>query len=199
MKKLLALAIALFATSTFASVANTSHDLTGTTATGVCMFCHMPHHANTAVTAAPIWSRTVKTSSNYTLKTASGYNLDTTQYSLLCLSCHDGTIATGALWNGTVLNSSAQAVTSTANTGSNVGTVLNDDHPVGVIYPATGSTAQTTGLDTRSNATAAGYLFFTSNGYLECGSCHNPHDNTNGNFYRVGGTTDRCVGCHISK
>lgn len=198
MKKILALAVALFASNALASVASTPHDLTAgaVAGTGVCQFCHMPHNANTAVTAAPIWSRTIKASSQYTLKTGSTYNLDTTQYSLLCLSCHDGTIAMGTLYNGQVLNTT-QGLLAAGNT--NLGTILSNDHPVGAVYPATGSSAASTGLAALTTATGNGYAFFGgSSNMLECGSCHDPHNNANLKFYRTA-ATDRCIGCHATK
>ena len=33
---------------------------------------------------------------------------------------------------------------------------------------------------------------------VECGSCHNPHKNTNGNFLRIANTNSAiCYTCHI--
>lgn len=197
-KLLLAAVVALFATNASALIAGSSHDLHGTTSNGACMYCHMPHHSNTAVTAAPIWSRTVFASSSYTMKnTSSGQvpNLGTTQNSLLCLSCHDGVVSMTTLWNGQALGGSAVTLSSTG-AATNIGTDLRNDHPVGVTYATAGTSANATGLDTLANAQLAGYMFFGTNN-LECGSCHDPHNDANGKFYRVSG--DRCVGCHKLK
>ncbi|MBN1447336.1 MAG: hypothetical protein JXA28_05345, partial [Bacteroidetes bacterium] len=33
--------------------------------------------------------------------------------------------------------------------------------------------------------------------YVECSSCHDPHDDTNGNLLRVSNTSSTlCLGCH---
>jgi predicted CXXCH cytochrome family protein len=202
MKKLLvAAALAFFASTASAAIVGTPHDLTaGSTVVplpGVCQYCHMPHNANTAVTVAPIWSRTVNAATAYQTNATLAINLGATQYSLLCLSCHDGTIATGTLWNNTNLNSTRGLI---PNTSANyIGTVLTNDHPVGLIYPAGGTAAAASGLDTRANAIGHGFAFFGAAGdYMECSSCHDPHDNTRGRFLRLI-TGDFCAGCHALK
>src|SRR5512144_3257628 len=96
MKKL-ALALAFVASSAFAAIDGTPHDLmtlTGNTAAGACQYCHMPHHSNVAATVAPIWAREMRT--NYTIKspasTVSGTTISSpSELSRACLSCHDGT------------------------------------------------------------------------------------------------------------
>ncbi|MFI5303298.1 MAG: cytochrome c3 family protein [Nitrospiria bacterium] len=75
----------------------------------ICIFCHTPHGANEAAASAiqaPIWNRQLS-SAQYTLydqvwsKSFDGQlNLGApTGYSRLCLSCHDGTVALGAVIN----------------------------------------------------------------------------------------------------
>ena len=102
MKKVivLAAAIALFATPALsATIINTLHDLSSPnagTSTEVCVYCHTPHSANTAVTLAPLWNRTtVDATSVYSTGTLHA-NITTTTVNAtdapLCLSCHDGTV-----------------------------------------------------------------------------------------------------------
>ena len=85
--------------------------------TRICIFCHTPHHAISAVSLlnAPLWNHTLS-SATYTVNTTGGLtnrggpgapkygpgivNMLTTQpqpdgASKLCLSCHDGTVAIG--------------------------------------------------------------------------------------------------------
>ncbi len=67
----------------------------------VCVFCHTPHGANSSIDA-PLWNRT-NPGTSYTLynkpltsgqtPTAPGVN------SLVCLSCHDGTVAIDSIIN----------------------------------------------------------------------------------------------------
>lgn len=198
MKKLLvAAALAFFASTASAAIVGTPHDLTAGATAGVCQYCHMPHNANTAITIAPIWSRSVQPATAYQTNPTLAIDLAATQYSLLCLSCHDGTIATGTLWNGQVLNATRGVI---APTNANfIGTVLTNDHPVGMIYPLTGSAAASSGLGTRTAATNAGFAFFgAGSDRMECASCHDPHVNTNGNFLRTI-TGDLCASCHSAK
>jgi hypothetical protein len=125
-----------------------------TSETQVCVFCHTPHGANTSA-KTPLWNRSGSTTqSSYTKYTSSsldattildGLNGTTSGSSLLCLSCHDGTVALG---NVNVLNGKANqtialnsGVTtmpngSGANTGftRNLGIDLSNDHPISITY-----------------------------------------------------------------
>ena len=77
--------------------------------TEICVFCHTPHGASSEATSsvqAPIWNRSLS-QANFQLydqvwsRSFEG-KLNSNQptgYSRLCLSCHDGTIALGALRN----------------------------------------------------------------------------------------------------
>jgi len=61
--------------------------------TEICVFCHTPHHANSAVEPAPLWNRTNQTEFSYTpygTTIAGNYVEEVGSVSLACLSCHDG-------------------------------------------------------------------------------------------------------------
>jgi hypothetical protein len=68
----------------------------------ICVFCHTPHGANTAIDA-PLWNRGERGGTSYEMYDSG--SLDTTMpigpggASKLCLSCHDGTIAVGTVTN----------------------------------------------------------------------------------------------------
>ena len=100
--------LTLFSTSAYAGVASTKHNLS-VTGTGnikatseqeICIFCHTPHNS---APQAPLWNR-ASSGSVYT-----PYNSSTifsspgqpTGASMLCLSCHDGTIALGSVLSRT--------------------------------------------------------------------------------------------------
>ena len=74
----------------------------------ICVFCHTPHGANTAVT--PLWNRdlSIATYSTYDSSSIQADIGPPGDSSKLCLSCHDGTIAIGSL---NVLNGVAAPVT----------------------------------------------------------------------------------------
>ncbi|MBI2413614.1 MAG: hypothetical protein HYV24_10450 [Deltaproteobacteria bacterium] len=66
-----------------------------TATTEICVFCHTPHHANTANGLKPMWNRGTSAPTSYTAygATIGGTtvsNTDIGSTSLACLSCHDG-------------------------------------------------------------------------------------------------------------
>lgn len=70
----------------------------------VCVYCHTPHGANTAMGNAPLWNRT-KPSSTFTTynqlgtSTLTGAVTQPGLNSLTCLSCHDGVTAIDSIIN----------------------------------------------------------------------------------------------------
>jgi predicted CXXCH cytochrome family protein len=109
--------LALMAASSvaLASVQNTPHNLSSSGAgahmsgpnatTEICIFCHTPHGGDQSV-SAPIWNRTVSSTSVYTrFSTMNRITFDADEapvgsVSIACLSCHDGTQARDAVING---------------------------------------------------------------------------------------------------
>ncbi len=103
----------LYASSAYAMITMSRHNLSSTQPLGaigtisttntseVCVFCHTPHGGTTN---APLWNRALATAGNYTPYTSTTMDATTGQpggISLACLSCHDGTIALDALRNAT--------------------------------------------------------------------------------------------------
>ena len=121
----------------------------------ICVFCHTPHHTNTANGLKPLWNRgAVGTYTAYgtTLGGTTIANVDIGSTSLACLSCHDGITTFDNLVNapgkGLVTAGGADrgwsfndlgAVVSDFMTSSrlNIGQNLSNDHPVSVAYNAT--------------------------------------------------------------
>ncbi|MFV2055977.1 MAG: hypothetical protein ACC707_05880, partial [Thiohalomonadales bacterium] len=126
----------------------------------ICVFCHTPHAAER--TQTPIWNRALSTATYNTYNTSSldstptGIALDQPNgISKLCLSCHDGTMAIGAV---NVLNGSftdrdpntedivmvgtspggRMAPGEGIDTGFTryLGTDLTNDHPISVVFDA---------------------------------------------------------------
>jgi len=134
----------------------------------ICVFCHTPHAAETSV--GPLWNRAL---SNATYQTYVSSSLDAGRPGLnpnaapqplqqpngvskLCLSCHDGTMAIGAVnvLNGTFTDRNpATADIAMQGTGPGgtmapgegtttgftryLGTDLTNDHPISVNYDTT--------------------------------------------------------------
>lgn len=93
-------------------VANTRHNLTQRPIGGgaelmnpvrhdygeVCVYCHTPHQASTAL-PAPLWNRTTR-ATTYTMPAARDPGASQPgAASLACLSCHDGTVAVDSIIN----------------------------------------------------------------------------------------------------
>lgn len=216
MKKLLLVPIALLMLggTALADVDGTKHDLNNvaTWETGAndesCVFCHTPHQASTAASQDPLWNHTLSSAGPYAVYGSS--TIDATDLSAipaavagtatathLCLSCHDGTVAPGSVYNPPNVGWTATAAVITGN--ANVGTNLADDHPVNFTYDAALATADG-GLATPLSASevVAGIPLFT--GKMQCASCHNPHDSTNAPFLRATNANSAlCTTCHTNK
>jgi hypothetical protein len=102
----------------------------------ICVFCHAPHNS---APSAPLWNRRNPgtTYIPYTSSTAKAAAGQPTGASLLCLSCHDGTIALGdVLSRSTAISMAGGATTMPAGSASRLGTDLSGDHPVSIAYTA---------------------------------------------------------------
>ncbi len=169
----------------------------------ICAFCHTPHQAPDANAQDPLWNHTLSLNAVYGVY--SSITMDSTPEELgqatagsatvshLCLSCHDGTVALGDLYNQP--NSGGPTDTTTLMTGSaNLETDLSNDHPVHLLW-----THQTdmAGLCANCHFGPPDPLPFF-NGYIECATCHDPH-NTNGfePFLRKSQSgSNLCLQCH---
>jgi hypothetical protein len=132
------------------------HDFSSSSWSGnqICLPCHTPHGADTSVPDAPLWNHATSTA-NFTLYTSTSLDATVSQptgRSLLCLSCHDGTVARDSFGGNTGTRFISPGST------SHIGTDLRDDHPVSFTFntalatadgglhdPATQSTVQRTG------------------------------------------------------
>lgn len=181
------------------SVVDNKHNLSlsgkgntkSTNETEICIFCHPSSHAKNA--KSPMWNRKSQ-GTIYTL-----YNSSTMQAlpgqpdgaSILCLSCHDGTIALGNVLAKNKTISFANTSKITGN--SNLSTDLRNDHPISFYYDA--SLASANGeLKPPSSINPQIKL---ENNKLQCTSCHDPHKNTTTDFL-IASTqnSNLCNMCH---
>lgn len=187
----------------------------------ICVFCHTPH---TATPDAPLWNRSnpvgpyttyvsdVLSALSYTVEdplspAETGYNAHVK--TRICMSCHDGTIALGSLVNLPEGLSSPIQMQGTAggmmpsSSAGYIGTNLRDDHPVAVKHdPGTGS-GQDPELQPIPVAAkvrlynTAGVQSQTNGDYVECTSCHDPHDDQFGKFLIEDNISSTiCSRCH---
>lgn len=186
---------------------SSTNTIKSTNTNEVCVFCHTPH-SNQATTV--LWNRT-GSSATYSVYSSPSMEAAVSQpgsASKNCLSCHDGTVAFNSLLNnpgsgvGTAPTMSAASMTGYDSLGTN----LTNDHPIGFVY----STHQATDAHLRAAAATGSKVTVafggvtlplvgttTANATLECTSCHDPHDGTNGQFKRVANTASQmCFTCH---
>ncbi len=188
-----ALAVLLSPTGVWAAISGTAHDLSGNGwgTDQICVFCHTPHNAKSPQ-LIPLWNHDA-TTQTFTLYTSSSLNATPGQpagVSKACLSCHDGVTAIDSY--GT--RAGTHLMTGTAKLGID----LSDDHPVSFTFNAALATADG-GLVTPNSASwvDAGHTIPLYAAQLECGSCHNVHNNTNDPFLRVSNSGSAlCLTCH---
>jgi len=187
---------------TAASIVNTKHnlsvsgpgDLVAVDEQRVCIFCHTPHHASPEM---PLWSREVGgTSYNlYASTTLHAQPGQPTGASRLCLSCHDGTIALGMLYER------SEPISFVGGTGAipasrstNLQTDLSDDHPVS--FPYTAALAAANG-ELRDPASLPAAVKLEDDYLLQCTACHNPHKDPYGKFLVMNNDGSAlCLACH---
>lgn len=183
------------------SILDTKHNLSisgpgtikSTTEDRICIFCHTPHNARRDTPY--LWNRQSSTVNYVPYQSSTLYSTvgQPTGASKLCLSCHDGTIALGALISEPAEIPFTAGIRFIPDGPSKLGTDLSDDHPVSFIF--NGSLTANGELTSPSSLPIEVKL--DSDGQLQCTSCHDPHDNTNGQFLVMPNDySDLCKVCH---
>lgn len=158
----------------------------------VCEFCHISHSASPE---APLWARPDPTTTYipYSSSTAVAQPGQPTGTSILCLSCHDGTIALGQVINRGQPISMAGGRERMTGKGL-TGTDLSDDHPISFEYSA--NLASQSGELAMPGAISQ-KLRLDRNGELQCTTCHDSHDSPYPNMLRMPKIGSQiCVECH---
>jgi hypothetical protein len=214
MRKLLILFLAMallagLSAISFAEISGSVHDFSTSAWSGgqICLPCHAPHNVATPV-IPPLWNHEVTTATYivYDSPTLDAGPLGQPAGStLLCLSCHDGTVAVDSFGGATgTFNISGP---------SNLGTDLSNDHPISFAYNTTLATTDGGLWDPASKEVTIGSGGFTRSGtiqevmlqddQLQCASCHDVH-----NDFVAGGiggdplllisilSSELCLTCH---
>jgi hypothetical protein len=166
--------------------------------TQICIFCHTPHNA---YPDWPLWNHAPSaavTYTHYTSSTLQSYKSEADAppidgVSKLCLSCHDGTIAVGAVKSSfddiameisQCIDASGKLTNGPGCTGY-IGTDLSGGHPISIVFDSmlvarrNGNTelCQLNPPPTRQTEPYV-RLYPTRGGYgVQCTSCHDPHTN----------------------
>jgi len=159
----------------------------------LCIFCHTPHNARRDVPY--LWNRQDSTA-NYTpyqSTTLFATVGQPTGASKLCLSCHDGTIALGAIKSGPEIVF-AGGIRFLPAGHSNLGTDLSDDHPISFVYD---DILAVSNGELLSPSVLPQEIRLDNYGQMQCTSCHDPHSNINGQFLVLPNDySTLCTACH---
>jgi predicted CXXCH cytochrome family protein len=181
-----------------ADIVYTAHNLsvTGTgeiRATGetrICVFCHTPHNA---APLTPLWNRNLEPTfyNVYTSPTlAAGPLPQPSGATKLCLGCHDGTIAMGAVLNPARGITMAGQDTIPFESLSNFGVDLSGHHPVSFSY-------QSSLPNPELAPTPPTDLVYGASDEVHCTTCHDPHDDQWGKFLvKDNRYSALCTSCH---
>lgn len=206
------------------TVVGSHHDLRSefAGATAVCEFCHAPHKLNALTPEPPLlWNVQVKSGPYKTYGGSSTFDgaatirdpstassTNTAAYmTLLCLSCHDGTVTEAAFYSRVGLGGTGSFTA--PDIGQQASSGLANDHPVDFVYSVALAT-QDGGLKSPTEGTAVRIPYVGTpplplykdqptdvSGRMECATCHNPHNNANDPFLRMPNTASAlCLNCH---
>lgn len=194
--------IVLMACSAWAQkskVIGSAHDVGG----NGCKSCHAAHNGSVATGGTDQGAgRILNWDRNFSSQTFGTYdspslnnkaaeigglpiaNTDPRMSSVLCMSCHDGVSTTTVI-----------AATNTAAVGNPTNSFgLQNDHPVNMAHDPTKDTS----LAAVTAVTSAGLKLFGTSNTVQCGTCHDVHNNTNAPFLRKANTGSAlCTTCHL--
>lgn len=159
----------------------------------ICVYCHLSHSSDTE---APLWGRkkTNATFIPYSSSTAVAQPGQPTGSSLLCLSCHDGTIALGEILGQGRTRSLPGGLGRMPPGRGLQGTDLRDDHPISFQYSAE-LAAQNDELIAPGLIDER--LHLDRNGELQCTTCHDAHDSPYDKLLVMPSVRSQmCVACH---
>ncbi|OGF65149.1 MAG: hypothetical protein A2Y62_18320 [Candidatus Fischerbacteria bacterium RBG_13_37_8] len=176
----------------------------------VCIFCHTPHSGSTEI---PLWNRHTSSVESYIFAPSQYLASKPPEMpdgdSKLCLSCHDGTVALGNLINirgrGGFISMSYDFL---SQRDSYIGTDLSGSHIISIAFDEnlifewkTIFRKDCLRLPSRKEILLPPtYPMGEKKDGIQCTTCHDPHDDENGKFLRLGtpdNYSELCQACHI--
>ena len=173
-----------------------SHDL-GSGVGGVrgqnanaCIYCHAPHNALSAV---PLWNQTLSTK-QYNLYSNPTVTTSVSKASMLCLSCHDGSVAVGQ-----TISMGTLQVSGTVN--SIGGSQLATSHPFSIQPQIEDSPTLVATLAASHTTSDPAVSLIDKN--VECGTCHDVHNQYHDPKFpeflvRTNHKSQLCLACHTT-
>ncbi len=195
----------------------------------ICIFCHAPHNTYRLSTATggagpqapsefdylPLWNHTLQDPNGYTMyengpgapqsgskaSQAILNGMTPGSTSLLCLSCHDGTIAVNSYGNADQISQSTgnNAIVDAYAIGKDQ--YLGNHHPIGFNY----DDVQAGDTEIRSADTAmltpSSFVrdHLAGDAHMECATCHSVHNKGNDGerlLWRSDQNSELCLTCH---
>jgi len=147
----------------------------------VCIFCHTPHNA---MPQTPLWNRHLPRT-HYRIYESSTLDARVDQPSgpsKMCLSCHDGQLALGAVLSKPDLHPIVTSPRTMPPGPTDLTTDLSDDHPIGFRYDRALAAADS---QIRVPELVSRELPLGTHGEMHCTTCHDPHNDSLGNFLRI--------------
>lgn len=194
----------------------------------LCNYCHVAHKFAADSGLGPngmgilLWNHTLSSDTSYTayaswtqqatdlvsLQPTGNGNVDLQNPSIMCMSCHDGTVALNSTYTGTIGSINSLGSGFVINPAD-----ANKTHPVNFTYDATLAAnadmrvpAGPWGVDVSNgnNYRAPNAVVPLFNGKMQCSTCHEPHTNTHllfRNFNAVYSVTNGswCLYCHSNQ
>jgi predicted CXXCH cytochrome family protein len=181
-----------------ADIQDTKHNLSvsgpgpvrALTETRICVFCHTPHNATPR---SPLWNRELEPRvyqvyASPTLR--AGPLPQPSGPTKLCLSCHDGTVAMGAVLNPAGGIQMAGGGLLPGGSLSNFGLDLSGHHPVSFPY-------QNALPNTELASSPPPELVYGGQDEVHCTTCHDSHRDLYGKFLRMDNQFSQlCIACH---
>jgi len=121
--------------------------------------------------------------------------------SKLCLSCHDGTIALGSTLSDGDISMASGLRRMPPTSRSHLGRDISGDHPVSFTVTdslvATNNSSGDVPLKSVAEMHSNPSVRLDDRDRVQCISCHDPHEDSNGYFLLTAHVGDLCLGCHF--
>jgi predicted CXXCH cytochrome family protein len=186
-----------------AEITGSAHDLGGRGYTmpdgRICVACHTPHSAIS--TEAPIWNHEVSAGGHTPYDSGTIHATDLSNpagISLMCLSCHDGSVAVDSFGGNTG--------STTIGGSAFLDVDLSDDHPISFTYNTAlaGNDGQLHDPVTMPSGLGdnidVDMLFGSGDDQFECASCHDVHNGptvaSSPLLVKSMAASDLCFTCH---
>jgi predicted CXXCH cytochrome family protein len=173
-------------TSAGRGVAGSAHDFSGTTwaAGDLCGACHTPHR-ELPPKAAPLWDDDADLNERFGIFMEG--KMPPGEGTLMCLRCHDGTIA-----KDTLGGAAKEKIRQPRHPGLFTAGHGTSDHPVGVRYPQFDKFY-------RPVTSVVAHGVPLPDARVECSSCHDPHNRSGEpDMLVISNARSRlCLTCHI--